>query len=55
MLKSHVEAEPLWSVFSSKLLVTSAPLKAKMEAAFGSVEACKKELSNIAVGRFGSG
>ena len=32
-----------------------APLKAKMEAAFGSVEACKKELSNIAVGHFGSG
>ena len=26
-----------------------------MEAAFGSVEACKKELSNIAVGHFGSG
>jgi Fe-Mn family superoxide dismutase len=32
-----------------------APLKAKMEVAFGSVEACKKELSNIAVGHFGSG
>lgn len=30
-------------------------LKQKMEAAFGSVEACKKELSNSAVGQFGSG
>jgi Fe-Mn family superoxide dismutase len=32
-----------------------AALKQKMEAAFGSVEACKKELSNAAVAEFGSG
>jgi Fe-Mn family superoxide dismutase len=31
------------------------PLKQKMEAAFGSVEACKKELANSAVSQFGSG
>jgi len=30
-------------------------LKQKIEAAFGSVEACKKELSAAAVGQFGSG
>jgi Fe-Mn family superoxide dismutase len=30
-------------------------LKQKMEAAFGSVDACKKELSNAAVAQFGSG
>ena len=30
-------------------------LKQKMEEAFGSVEACKKELSNSAVAQFGSG
>ena len=30
-------------------------LKAKMNAAFGSVEACKKELANAAVQQFGSG
>jgi len=30
-------------------------LKAKMDAAFGSVDACKKELSNAAVQQFGSG
>jgi Fe-Mn family superoxide dismutase len=32
-----------------------AMLKQKIEAAFGSVEACKKELSAAAVGQFGSG
>jgi superoxide dismutase, Fe-Mn family len=32
-----------------------AALKQKMEAAFGSVEACKKELANNAVAQFGSG
>jgi superoxide dismutase, Fe-Mn family len=32
-----------------------AVLKQKMEAAFGSVDACKKELSTAAVGQFGSG
>jgi superoxide dismutase, Fe-Mn family len=32
-----------------------AVLKQKMEAAFGSVDACKKELSAAAVGQFGSG
>jgi len=32
-----------------------AALKSKMDAAFGSVEACKKELSNAAVQQFGSG
>jgi Fe-Mn family superoxide dismutase len=32
-----------------------AALKQKMEAAFGSVDACKKELSTAAVGQFGSG
>jgi Fe-Mn family superoxide dismutase len=31
------------------------PLKHKMEAAFGSVDACKKELADNAVGQFGSG
>jgi superoxide dismutase, Fe-Mn family len=30
-------------------------LKAKMDAAFGGVEACKKELANAAVQQFGSG
>jgi Fe-Mn family superoxide dismutase len=30
-------------------------LKAKMDSAFGSVEACKKELANAAVQQFGSG
>ena len=33
----------------------STPLKQKMEASFGSVEACKKEFVNIAVSQFGSG
>ena len=32
-----------------------ATLKRLMESAFGSVEACKKELSTAAVGQFGSG
>src|SRR5580692_1319504 len=32
-----------------------AALKSKMEAAFGSVDACKKELANAAVQQFGSG
>jgi Fe-Mn family superoxide dismutase len=32
-----------------------AALKQKIEAAFGSVDACKKELANIAVSQFGSG
>ncbi len=32
-----------------------ATLKQKMEAAFGSVDACKKELVNSAVTQFGSG
>jgi Fe-Mn family superoxide dismutase len=32
-----------------------ALLKQKMEASFGSVEACKKELVNVAVSQFGSG
>jgi Fe-Mn family superoxide dismutase len=32
-----------------------AALKRKMEAAFGSVDACKKELTNNAVAQFGSG
>ncbi|HEX3846463.1 MAG TPA: superoxide dismutase [Steroidobacteraceae bacterium] len=32
-----------------------ATLKKLMEAAFGSVEACKKELAKAAVGQFGSG
>jgi Fe-Mn family superoxide dismutase len=32
-----------------------AVLKRLMESSFGSVEACKKELSNAAVGQFGSG
>jgi superoxide dismutase, Fe-Mn family len=32
-----------------------APLKQKMEEAFGSVDACKKELSAAAVAQFGSG
>jgi len=32
-----------------------AMLKQKIEAAFGSVDACKKELSAAAVGQFGSG
>jgi len=32
-----------------------AILKRLMESSFGSVEACKKELSNAAVGQFGSG
>jgi Fe-Mn family superoxide dismutase len=32
-----------------------AMLKLKMETAFGSVEACKKELANQAVAQFGSG
>ena len=30
-------------------------LKRKMEASFGSVEACKKELASVAVSQFGSG
>lgn len=32
-----------------------ASLKQKMEASFGSVDACKKELANAAVSQFGSG
>ncbi len=32
-----------------------AALKQKIEAAFGSVEACKKELAGAAMGQFGSG
>jgi Fe-Mn family superoxide dismutase len=32
-----------------------AALKGLMEASFGSVDACKKELANAAVGQFGSG
>jgi len=32
-----------------------AALKARMESAFGSVDACKKELANMAVSQFGSG
>jgi Fe-Mn family superoxide dismutase len=32
-----------------------AALKQKMESAFGGVEACKKELANMAVSQFGSG
>src|SRR6202166_5367166 len=32
-----------------------ATLKRLMEASFGSVDACKKELSKAAVGEFGSG
>jgi Fe-Mn family superoxide dismutase len=32
-----------------------AALKAKMESAFGSVDACKKELAGMAVSQFGSG
>jgi Fe-Mn family superoxide dismutase len=32
-----------------------AVLKSKMDAAFGSVDACKKELANAAVQQFGSG
>src|SRR5467141_2315000 len=32
-----------------------AILKRLMDASFGSVEACKKELANAAVGQFGSG
>jgi superoxide dismutase, Fe-Mn family len=32
-----------------------AALKRLMESSFGSVEACKKELTNAAVGQFGSG
>jgi Fe-Mn family superoxide dismutase len=32
-----------------------AVLKRLMEASFGSVEACKKELANAAIGQFGSG
>jgi len=32
-----------------------AALKQKMEASFGSVEACKKELASVAVSQFGSG
>lgn len=32
-----------------------AALKRKMEASFGSVDACKKELANAAVSQFGSG
>ncbi len=32
-----------------------AVLKRLMEASFGSVDACKKELANAAVGQFGSG
>jgi len=32
-----------------------AALKQKIEAAFGSVDACKKELANMAVSQFGSG
>jgi Fe-Mn family superoxide dismutase len=32
-----------------------AALKQKMETAFGSVDACKKELANMAVSQFGSG
>lgn len=35
--------------------VLPAPLKQKMEASFGSVEACKKEFVDIAVSQFGSG
>jgi Fe-Mn family superoxide dismutase len=33
----------------------SAALKSLIESSFGSVEACKKELTNAAVGQFGSG
>ncbi|GJL72600.1 MAG: superoxide dismutase [Nitrosomonas sp.] len=33
----------------------SAPLKQKIEAAFGSVDACKKEFATAAVTQFGSG
>jgi len=32
-----------------------ATLKRKMEAAFGSVDACKKQLANYAIAQFGSG
>jgi len=32
-----------------------AALKARMESVFGSVDACKKELANMAVSQFGSG
>jgi Fe-Mn family superoxide dismutase len=32
-----------------------AALKAKMESAFGGVDACKKELASMAVSQFGSG
>ena len=32
-----------------------AALKQKMEASFGSVDACKKELASAAVSQFGSG
>src|SRR5450432_2149014 len=32
-----------------------AALKRLMEASFGSIDACKKELANAAVGQFGSG
>jgi len=32
-----------------------ASLKQKMEASFGSVDACKKELGSVAVSQFGSG
>jgi len=32
-----------------------ASLKQKMEASFGSVDACKKELASVAVSQFGSG
>ena len=32
-----------------------AALKKKIEAAFGSVDACKKELASVAVSQFGSG
>jgi Fe-Mn family superoxide dismutase len=35
--------------------VPPSALKAKMDTAFGSVEACKKELANAAVQEFGSG
>ena len=33
----------------------SAALKQKMEASFGSVDACKKELASVAVSQLGSG
>jgi len=34
---------------------TPAALKRKIEASFGSVDACKKELASVAVSQFGSG